>query len=343
MVALFSGEFREDWRYAFAVGTLRVLQTRLLESARLNDLANSQNVEEMLGRLTGSAYAPAAEATVLSEQMEARLKDLRRAAYQLAVSLSQDEALQRFLQGPEDFRNIKILLRRSLVEDSPALDLSDLGFIQPAQLEQIFETEKYDTLPEAMAAAIQQAITAYYEDKNPRSLDLILERGAFVYRQELAGELKNEYLLSLCSLRADLSNIRSMARLKWLAADRKLLGQAFLPGGAVELSRLLSAFAGAWEAIPALFFVTAYAELIEHGLAFLVANDSFLRLEKYCDDYLTEFLKATNQVVAGPEPLVAYLLSTEQEIRSLRLIFSAKQVGLAAETIRDRLAVSYAT
>ena len=343
MVALFNGEFREDWRYAFAVGTLRVLQTRLLESARLNDLANSQNVEEMLARLAGSAYAPAAEAAVLSEQMAARLKDLRRAAYQLAISLSQDEALQRFFQGPEDFRNIKILLRRSLVENSPALDLSDLGFIQSAQLEQIFEAEKYNALPTAMAAAVQQAVAAYYEDKNPRSIDLVLDRGASVYRQELAGQLKNEYLLSLCGLLADLSNIRSMARLKWLGEDRKLLAQAYLPGGSVELSRLQSAFTGAWEAIPALFFVTAYAELIEHGLAFLVANDSFLRLEKYCDDYLTEFLKATNQVVAGPEPLVAYLLSTEQEIRSLRLIFSAKQVGLAAETIRDRLALSYAT
>ena len=36
-----------------------------------------------------------------------------------------------------------------------------------------------------------------------------------------------------------------------------------------------------------------------------------------------------------------YLLSVEQEIRSVRLIFSAKQAGMEADTIRDRLAVSY--
>ena len=55
------------------------------------------------------------------------------------------------------------------------------------------------------------------------------------------------------------------------------------------------------------------------------------------------YLRASNQVTAGPEPLVAYLLSVEQEIRSIRLIFSAKQVNLASDTIQDRLALSFAT
>ena len=341
MVALWSGEFREDWRYSFAVGRLRVLQTRLLESGRLTDLANSVNTEEMVTRLSGTAYAPSTETTGLAEQIETRLRDLRREAYRLVVSLSKDESLQRFIQGPEDFRNIKILLRRNLIENSPALELSDLAYMSPEQLAEIFEAEKYDALPQTMTEAIQKAIAAYYEDKNPRNIDVELDRGAFLYRRELADKLKNEYLLSLCGLSADLTNIRSMARLKWLEADRKLLGQVYLPGGSVELSRLQSALTNTWEAIPGLFFATAYAELIEHGLAFLVANDSFLRLEKYSDDYLGEFLRASNQVVAGPEPLVGYILGIEQEIRSVRLIFSAKQAGMSAETIRDRLTVSY--
>ena len=339
MVALWSGEFREDWRYGFAVGTLRVLQTHLLESGRLTDLANSTNAEELVTRLAGTAYVSSAEGTALSEQMEARLRELRRGAYKLAVSLSQDEALRRFIQGPEDFRNVKILLRRNLIENSPELELSDLAYMGPEQLAEVFETEKYDALPQTMAQAIQEAIAAYYDDKNPRNIDVALDRGAIVYRRELAGELKNEYLLELCGLLADLANIRSMARLKWLEEDRKLLEQVYLPGGSVGLSRLQTAMTSPWESIPALFFVSPYAELIEHGLAFLAANDSFLRLEKYCDDFLGEFLRASNQVVAGPEPLVAYLLNIEQEIRSVRLVFSAKQAGMEAETIRDRLTV----
>ena len=337
MTTLFSGEFREDWRYGFAVGTLSVLQTRMLESGRLTDLANSVNAEEMASRLSGTAYAPSAEATGLAEQLETRLRDIRREAYRLVVSLSQDEALERFIQGPEDFRNAKILLRRSLIENSPELELSDLGYTGAEALEEIFEAEKYEALGETMAEAIGKAIASYYEDKNPRNIDVELDRGVIVYRRELAGELNNEYLLSLCGLLADLANIRSMARLKWLEEDRKLLGQVYLPGGSVELSRLQSAMSSPWESIPGLFFATPYTELIEHGVAFLAANDSFLRLEKYCEDYLGEFLRASNQVVAGPEPLVAYVMNIEQEIRSVRLVFSAKQAGMAAETIRDRL------
>lgn len=342
MTALWTGEFREDWRYAFAVGRLRVLATQMLETSRLNDLANTLNVEELVGRLTGTAYAPGSEGGTLSEHLEARLRHLRWAGYDLVISLCLDEDLQRFLQGPEDFRNVKILLRRSLIENSPELTLSELGFIRPSELEDIFEAEKYDALPGEMANAIGQAIGAYYDLKNPRSIDLAIDRWSLLYRRRLAGELRNEYLLGLCGLLADLGNIRSMARIKWLQEDRKLLEQAYLPGGSIELSRLGSALGSPWETLPSLFFATAYLELVEHGTAGVVADESFVRLEKYCEDYIREFLRATNQVVAGPEPLVGYLLGLEQEIRSIRLIFSAKQVSLDAETIRDRLALSFA-
>ncbi len=343
MTALWSGEFQEDWRYAFAIGSLRVHQTRLLESSRLNDLANSLSVDEMLSRLVGTAYALSGESGPLSEQIEARLKHLRWAAYDLVIPMCVDESLERFLQGPEDFRNVKILLRGSLVENSPKLELSDLGFISPDQLRQNFEAEKYGFLPPAMAQAIQEAIVDYYDDKNPRNIDLAVDRGAIMYRSTLAGELKNEYLLGLCAMLADLNNIRSLARIKWLEEDTKLLSRVFLPGGSVELSRLQTALSGSWETISPLFFATPYAQLVEEGFGALAADDSFLHLERYCDDCLAEYLRATNQVTAGAEPLVGYLLSVEQEIRSIRLIFSAKQAKLSAETIRDRLAVSSVT
>ena len=343
MAALWTGEFVENWDYAFAIGSLRVLQTRLLESSRLNDLANSIDLDEMVSRLAGTAYAASAEGGASSEQIEARLKYLRQEAYELIIPMCLDEALKRFLQAPEDFRNLKILLRRALIENSPELPLSDLGFISQDELKQRFEAEKYDSLGLDIAEAVQNAIVAYYDDKNPRNIDLAIDRGEIKYRRTLANELKNEYLLGLCTLLADLGNIRSMARLKWLEEDSKLLGRAFLPGGSVGLSHLQGALNASWEAISAMFFATPYAQLIEHGLGCLAANDSFSHLERYCDDYLIEYLKATNQVIAGPEPLVAYLLGVEQEIRSVRLIFSAKQANLPADSIRDRLAVSFAT
>ncbi len=161
MAALWTGEFVEDWDYAFAIGSLRVLQTRLLESSRLNDLANSIDLDEMVSRLAGTAYAASAEGGASSEQIEARLKHLRQEAYELIIPMCLDEALKRFLQAPEDFRNLKILLRRALIENSPELQLSDLGFIRPDELRQSFEAEKYGSLGLDLAEAVQNAIVAY--------------------------------------------------------------------------------------------------------------------------------------------------------------------------------------
>ena len=97
MPNLWTGEFREDWRYAFAVASLRVLQTRLLENSRLVDLANSLNVDEMLTRLAGTAYAPSAQTSAPSEQIQAHLNNLRHAAYNLIIPLCLNEPLQQFV------------------------------------------------------------------------------------------------------------------------------------------------------------------------------------------------------------------------------------------------------
>ncbi len=50
-----------------------------------------------------------------------------------------------------------------------------------------------------------------------------------------------------------------------------------------------------------------------------------------------EFLKTTSQITAGHQPVVAYLLRKENEIRKIRLILNAKKNNLDTRLILDRL------
>ena len=49
------------------------------------------------------------------------------------------------------------------------------------------------------------------------------------------------------------------------------------------------------------------------------------------------FLKTTTQITAGPQPVIAYLLMKENEIRQVRLILTAKKNALETRLILDRL------
>ena len=47
-------------------------------------------------------------------------------------------------------------------------------------------------------------------------------------------------------------------------------------------------------------------------------------------------------IALGPEPVIAYLMAKETEIKNLRIIFTGKINRLPENTIRERLREAYA-
>jgi V/A-type H+-transporting ATPase subunit C len=125
-----------------------------------------------------------------------------------------------------------------------------------------------------------------------------------------------------------------MLRLKFTDSEQS---NVFLKGGFLTLERLERGLELGYEAIAPLFFVTPYYRLVEAGAAYLSSDKSFLKLEQQCEQHLTGFLKSTVQVTTGPQPIIAYLLLKENEIRTVRLILTAKKNNLDIKLILDRI------
>ncbi|MCK5173245.1 MAG: V-type ATPase subunit, partial [Planctomycetes bacterium] len=91
------------------------------------------------------------------------------------------------------------------------------------------------------------------------------------------------------------------------------------------------------EAMATLFYSTPYYDVLERGVSYLSREKSFLHVEKECEDHLVGFLKTTRSITAGPQPVIAYLLMKENEIRTVRMLLTAKKNGLDTKIILDRL------
>ena len=111
----------------------------------------------------------------------------------------------------------------------------------------------------------------------------------------------------------------------------------FVDGGYLEIDRLKHGLDVGYEAIAPLFFATPYYEMVDSGTSYLATNQSFLKLEANADKYLTGFLKQTQQITAGPQPVIAYLTMKEGEIRTIRLILTGKKNNLNTRLLLDRL------
>ena len=237
----------------------------------------------------------------------------------------------------DDFANLRLALRRSLTEKPIGTDYSPDGNLAPEQLEQLFGEQGEISSQESteyIQQAVEQAVLAYYQDKDIRQIDYQIDSFQAEHNLKNACRLNNVFLISLFRTQIDLTNIRTMFRLKFTdSEDRKV----FLTGGFIETERFKNGLEIGYEALGQLFVATPYSRVVEIGANYLASKKSFLRTEQQCEEYMTGFLKSTFTITAGPQPVIAYLLLKENEIRTVRLILTAKKNFLDTKLIMDRI------
>ena len=326
----------DDWQYAFQTAQVRALETQMLTRAVLLDMTNAQNFDQAADLLSGTDYALPQGAKDIT-QAEKILQQRRTAVRELFSDLMLDESIVQLFKARDDFANLRLALRRSLTEKPIGTDYSPDGNIPPEQLEQLLSEQgefSSRASTEYVQQAVEQAILAYYQDKDIRQIDYQIDSFQAGYNLKTACRLNSVFLLSLFRTQIDLANIRTMFRLKFTDSEER---KVFLTGGFIESERFKNGLEHGYEALGQLFFATPYNRIVEIGAHYLASNKSFLRVEQQCEEYLTGFLKSSFVITAGPQPVIAFLLLKENEIRTARLILTAKKNFLDTKLILDRI------
>jgi len=321
----------DDWRYTYATAQARALQSQMLSKTELHDLANAENFTAAAELLSQTKYALPQNANLndLENILLQRRTELRAIFKKLII----DEEIIEPLIVREDFANMRLALRRKLTEKPVGVDYSNDGSIPAEDFEKIFEEENYTPLPYHMREAIERAVLAYYQDKDIRQIDYALDYTHFEYKLNRAIQAKHIFIINLFRMQIDINNIKTLLRLKFTESEVR---DVFIFGGFLNIRELKIALDADFETIKNMFAHTPYKEIFEQGINYLTENNSFIKLEQKCEEHIAGFLKTTNNITAGPQPIIAYLLGKEAEIRRLRLILTAKKNELEKQLILDR-------
>ena len=186
---------------------------------------------------------------------------------------------------------------------------------RPMEFEDILQQENFERLPEYLQEAVESAVLGYYENKGYPADRLWHRQDALSVEDEGPGRRIGQRLLSppFGRIQVDLYNIRTMLRLKMAQRDDR---EFLLRQGFVDMDKFVHGLAAPYESVSGLFFATPYYEMIEEGVRYLRSEQSFLKLEQQCEDYMMGFLKSTKEIAAGPQPVIAYFLMKEAEIRT---------------------------
>ncbi len=318
-----------DTKYTYALGVIRAREVRLLTMKNFEELLSSEDIEELMAALHDTDYGQYLR-NISKSEVEEALQTSKAFLYDDLEKIIDDVEIMKILRAKYDFHNIAVLLKGKIAEEDFTGMCSSIGSIPVSQLDQIFKEEKYGYLPEYLQEAVKKGIDVYYStEHNPQRLSFAIDS---IMALTLTSYIKNSFLNDYYKLWLDLTNLKIILRLLFLEKYQELIDFAILPGGNIGKDTIKKAKIDDVDSLEVLYRGTIYNSLLQW-------KDSFSILERESEKMLISYLESVAFESIGVEPVIAYLLIKENEIRNLRIIFIGKMNGVGEDLIKERLII----
>ena len=192
-------------------------------------------------------------------------------------------------------------------------------------------------IPDNLKQAFDTAVEMYETTKDPQQVDLVLDRALFEDMADIVKDVNDPFLTEYFVSLTDLTNIRSMVRLKMIKADMRTLDSVLLPGGALSEEFFKEVFTSSVKDLIEALASSPYHQLVEEGLTQWESSGSPSTFEKLLDNYLISVARKGLYKPFGPETVIGYMAARENELKILRIIMVGKINRISTDMIRERL------
>ena len=323
--------------YAYAVGRIRVLETRLLDKSKLERMVEASTADEALKVLAETDYANMVTELDSVHDFEDILQEEIQRTYLLVRKINPEAHFTDLISLKYDFHNLKVLLKAKYLEENADTLLIPVGTIPIDKLRSIVSEENFQELPGALRASVEQIAEEFIVSGDPQMIDLYLDRTLYAMLIGTARKLRSAILEGLFIREADLTNIKTFLRVKRIGFDKEFLQKALLPYGRLPADLFLDLLDEPLELLEDRLSMSDYAAAVSEGVREWQDKGSITHFEKQADDLLTAYLQQGKLRPFGLEPLIGYLYAKEVEIKNIRMILVGKINGLPTELIRERL------
>ena len=327
----------KDTDYLYISARVRVLETRLLTTERMERMIDARDAAEAAKVLTECGYPELAAPTPSAlEDMLARAQADVFADLGSAVN---DPALLDVSRCKYDYHNAKVLVKASALGTEQDRLLLGGGRYAPADLAEDYRREDLSACSDIFRKGVARAREVLGSTGDPQLADFALDRAYYEELTALAKQSGSEFLAGYARTAVDGANLRAAVRAARLDKGPQFLRQVLVPGGDVDPEAIANA---PGEQLDRLFKGTALREAAETGAALAHPGGGPLTdFERACDDAVMAYLAKARMVPFGVEPVIGYLYAREAEATAIRIILAGRMAGLDGATIRQRLRRGY--
>lgn len=305
--------------YASAVAAVKAMESSLITQSEFEQLINARSVSEMESVLS----AGKAEHTSLED------------VWETLQNFAPDSRELKILLYRNDFHNLKAALKAMLSNRDP-----ENYYIKPTnlvldELKPILASKEYDYLPVYMRETAAKAYELLTRTLDGQLSDSLIDSDALSAMQKDSEELGGEFMRKYSQLVTVCADIKTAYRCSIMKKPYSFIETAICGSRELDKESLARASQRGTESLFSFLETTSYNE------AAGILKSSPVKFEKWCDDLLTEHAESARMKSFGTEPLAAYFIAKETEIKNLRILKICKECNAEKETIIERMRKLY--
>lgn len=325
----------EDNQFIYAVTCIHMQESKLL---------NRQDVEKLLAAPCADLFRMLTEKGWGSPEtppgdVEALLQTETQKTWDLVTELVGDVAAFDVFRCANDYHNLKAAIKLSYADVSDAAQTGyylPFGTVRIESIQKAARERDFANLPPDMAEAGRKAHEVLNNTGNGQLCDMVVDRASLMALDAAGQNVSSELLQCYARITVDMANIKSAVRCLRMRKSREFAELAVAPAGTLDRDALIAAaVSGKDESMAHFLGRTAYADAVP------ALTESIAAFECWCDNEIIRMIRPCRAQYFGIEPLAAYILGRENEIRMVRLILTVKMSDMHSRMLHERLRETY--
>lgn len=317
-------------QYVYAVARIHSKELTLLDKQVLEQLLASKSHEECMRVLTDKGWG--SSDYMSAEQM---LSYEREKTWELMKEIVEDMSIFNTFLYENDFHNLKASLKQYYAhKEMPNVFIKN-ATVAPELINQAVKEHDFTLLPEFMRESAKEAYEVLMHTGDGQLCDVILDRAALDTLYQKASETKLVLFQKYAELRIVAANINIAVRGLKTGKKNSFFQDAIAECETLDKNQLIEAILQGEQELYQYLETTIYVDAVQ------AIKESPSAFERWCDNVIMEEIKLQKNNHFSVEPLAAFILARESEIKSVRIILSGKLNNLSQDLIRERIREMY--
>ena len=320
-----------ELEYTYAVARVRANEQTLLSAADIEQLITAGDYKVTMQKLSDAGWGEIKDIYNYASYLENYFAK----TWDFLVEIMSDIHELDLLLVKNDMQNLKAALKQ-IVSQHDAKDLYVQSTVYDTEsILKAVEDRRWNDLPDFMQEPAKEAYEVLTETSNGQLADAIIDKATLERIKFLGVESGSPVLAELAERMCATANIKTALRCANTGKSKDFVTRSLCNCDTISKDKLIET---SLEGVDSVLKYLEESSYKEAGAKFKESTSAF---EKWCDDILMECVKEARYTAFGIDPIIAYYVARDAEIKTVRIILSAKINNLPADVIRERVRALY--